>query len=131
MIGCLVYPAKADDFSLSILDKPASVQHDEFGIPHVFVANRLDGARIIGWLHASDRLWQMDLLRRQASGTMAEVFGRDRLKHDILMRRLGLRRTSEAWWNSERVPAEFRAMGTSSVVSTRRPTDLDAPQYGM
>ena len=99
----------ADDVSLSILDKPASVQHDEFGIPHVFAANRLDGARIIGWLHASDRLWQMDLLRRQASGTVAEVFGRERLKHDILMRRLGLRRTSKAWWISDRVPSEFRA----------------------
>ncbi|SVA82356.1 uncharacterized protein METZ01_LOCUS135210 [marine metagenome] len=105
---CVCHTA-ADDVSLSILDKPASVQHDEFGIPHVFAANRLDGARIIGWLHASDRLWQMDLLRRQASGTVAEVFGRDRLKHDILMRRLGLRRTSKAWWISDRVPSEFRA----------------------
>ena len=96
LLAWSVCPAAANNVSLSILDKPASVQRDVLGIPHVFAANRLDGARIIGWLHASDRLWQMDLLRRQASGTMAEMFGRDRLKHDILMRRLGLRRTSEA-----------------------------------
>ncbi|MDP7047986.1 MAG: penicillin acylase family protein [Verrucomicrobiota bacterium] len=85
------------------------MHRDAYGIPHVFAANRLDGARVIGWLHGSDRLWQMDLLRRQASGTMSEVFGRDRLKHDILMRRLGLRRTSAKWWESGRVPKQFRA----------------------
>ena len=109
LVVCWIYPLKANCISLSILDKPASVHHDKYGIPHVFAANRLDGARVIGWLHASDRLWQMDLLRRQASGTMAEVFGRDRIKHDILMRRLGLRRTSEKWWKSGRVPKQFRA----------------------
>ena len=109
LVVCCIYPLKANGISLSILDKPASVHHDKYGIPHVFAANRLDGARVIGWLHASDRLWQMDLLRRQASGTMAEVFGRDRIKHDILMRRLGLRRTSEKWWKSGRVPKQFRA----------------------
>ena len=109
LVPCWVCPVIADDISLSILDKPVSVHRDSYGIPHVFAANRLDGARVIGWLHASDRLWQMDLLRRQASGTMSEVFGRDRLKHDILMRRLGLRRTSAKWWESGRVPKQFRA----------------------
>ena len=73
LVDCWLCAVIADDISLSILDKPVSVHRDAYGIPHVFAANRLDGARVIGWLHASDRLWQMDLLRRQASDTMSEA----------------------------------------------------------
>ena len=63
----------------------------------------------MGYLHASDRLWQMDMFRRQASGSTAEILGKDALASDILMRQLGIRRTSEATWNAGELPAALRA----------------------
>ncbi|HLN30438.1 MAG TPA: penicillin acylase family protein [Gemmataceae bacterium] len=82
---------------------------DGHGIPHVYAHSWTDAARTLGYLHATDRLGQMDLFRRQASGTMAEIRGKEALSEDILMRRLGIRRGCEALWNSGKLPAELRA----------------------
>ena len=48
----------------------------------------------LGWLHASDRLFQMDILRRQPSGTLAELLGQAALPGDVELRALGLRRAA-------------------------------------
>src|SRR5262249_3390124 len=48
-----------------------------------------------GWVHAEDRLFQMDVLRRTASGTLAEILGPDALASDIQLRTIGLRRAAE------------------------------------
>ena len=58
------------------LHAPASIARDERGIAHVDAANEHDLWFLQGWVHAEDRLFQMDLLRRQASGTLAEVLGK-------------------------------------------------------
>jgi penicillin amidase len=54
-----------------------------------------DAYRALGYVHAGERLWQMELLRRRASGTLAELIGPDGLASDTLVRRLGIRRTAE------------------------------------
>ncbi|MGD9648758.1 MAG: penicillin acylase family protein, partial [Pirellulales bacterium] len=86
-----------------------AVYEDDFGIPHIYAANWSDAARVLGWVHARDRLWQMDLYRRQASGTLAEELGPDRVASDVLMRQLGIRRGCQAMWDGNRLPADFRA----------------------
>lgn len=82
---------------------------DAYGIPHVFAGTMTDACRVIGYVHATDRLGQMDLFRRRASGTCAEILGPDALASDILVRRLGIRRGCEAVWSSPDVPGELRA----------------------
>ena len=57
------------------LEQPASVVRDSLGIPHVFAQSDHDAYFLVGWLHAQDRLFQMDQSRRQASGTLAELLG--------------------------------------------------------
>jgi penicillin G amidase len=75
----------------------------------------------------------MDLLRRRASGTLAEVMGESQLKHDIQMRRLGIRRGCETLWASDDLPAEFRAEmeayadGVNARIRLRAPEGFGVP----
>jgi len=86
----------ADGVSLKDLRAAVRVVWDGDYIPHIFAENDADAARVLGYLHARDRFFQMDLLRRQASGTSAELLGRSALAADIQARTLGLRRAAEA-----------------------------------
>jgi len=51
------------------------VERDGLGVPRIIGQNRLDVARATGFVHAQDRFFQMDLLRRRAAGELAELFG--------------------------------------------------------
>ena len=64
------------------------------GIAHVTASNDHDLFFLQGWVHAGDRLFQMDVGRRLASGTLAELFGPDVLPSDVQFRTLGLRRAA-------------------------------------
>ena len=77
------------------LEQPASVVRDSLGIPHVFAQSDHDAYFLVGWLHAQDRLFQMDQSRRQASGRLAELLGSAALPTDVQLRTLGLRRAAE------------------------------------
>lgn len=58
-------------------------------------ANAHDPFFLQGWMHAEDRMFQMDVTRRRASGTLAELLGSSALASDVQLRRFGLRRTAE------------------------------------
>jgi penicillin amidase len=91
------------------LGAAVDVYFDPHGIPHIYAQSWPDAARVLGYLHARDRLWQMDLFRRRASGQLAEVLGADQLESDILMRRLGIRKSCTTLWKSDIVPEAMRA----------------------
>lgn len=71
------------------------IVRDQNAIPHVLAENEPDAYFGLGYVHAQDRLWQLELNRRLASGRLAEVFGRDALERDRLFRALGLRQAAE------------------------------------
>jgi penicillin amidase len=66
------------------------VQVDTFGVPYVTAGHETDMLRALGYLHATDRLWQMEFFRRVAAGRLAELFGRDQVPTDRLLRTLDL-----------------------------------------
>ena len=66
------------------------------GIPTISAGNELDAFFGLGWVHAEDRLWQMDFQRRAASGRLSEVLGARTLDIDKFTRTLGLMRAAEA-----------------------------------
>ncbi len=66
------------------------------GIPTISAKNEHDAFFGLGWVHAEDRLWQMDFQRRAASGRLSEVLGARTLEIDKLMRTLGFARAAEA-----------------------------------
>ncbi|WP_018783295.1 penicillin acylase family protein [Bacillus sp. 95MFCvi2.1] len=81
---------------VSGLQKSVQVIRDERGVPHIKAENEHDLYFSQGYVQAQDRLFQMDLSRRQASGTLGEVVGKAALDKDKLFRTLGLRRAAEA-----------------------------------
>jgi penicillin amidase len=70
------------------------VLRDGFGVPHIFAADEHDLFFLQGYVTAQDRLWQMDIYRRAASGRLAEVLGEPGLESDRFMRTLGLARAA-------------------------------------
>lgn len=72
------------------------VRTDALGVPHIFAVTDRDAQFMLGYLHARDRFFQMDLLRRQFSGDLAELLGEQALGSDVQLRTLGLRRAAEA-----------------------------------
>lgn len=75
---------------------PVGITRDLFGIPHIDAEGLDDAFFGLGFAHAQDRLWQMEMLRREASGTLSELFGSGTLDRDRLARTLGLRRAAAA-----------------------------------
>src|SRR3954462_10141837 len=66
-----------------------TVRRDERGIPYIEAANDEDLFLAQGYVTASDRLWQMDLMRRNVRGELAEIFGQNALAEDKRHRTLG------------------------------------------
>src|SRR5207247_10091584 len=64
----------------------ATLYRDEFGIPHVFAPTLEAAAYAVGYAQAEDRLEELLKNYRRANGTMAEVFGPDYFKHDLIQR---------------------------------------------
>ncbi|MEN9334285.1 MAG: hypothetical protein RLY35_1465 [Bacteroidota bacterium] len=89
-------PQYSGDIQISGLSAPVQVEFDEYGIPHIQAENKLDLMRALGYLHAQDRLFQMELMRRVGSGTLAEIVGHDGLKVDVLFRSMELPQYAEA-----------------------------------
>ncbi|HEX6084484.1 MAG TPA: penicillin acylase family protein [Thermoanaerobaculia bacterium] len=74
---------------------PGQVTRDANGIAHIRAFTDYDAVFLNGWMHAEDRLFQMDENRRTASGTLAELLGTAALPSDIQLRTLGLRRAAQ------------------------------------
>ena len=81
---------------LEDLQHAVQVKRDSKGVPHIKAENAHDLYFSQGYVQAQDRLFQMDLSRRQASGMLSEVVGEAAVDRDKLFRTLGLRRAAEA-----------------------------------
>ena len=68
-------PKEDGEISLPGLGAAAMVHSDALGIPSIIAENREDAFRLLGFLHARDRLFQMELMRRKSTGRLAEIFG--------------------------------------------------------
>jgi penicillin amidase len=68
-------PRLEGEARLAGLGSAVTIERDDLGIPTIRAATRLDAYRALGFLHGQDRFFQMDLLRRQAAGELAELFG--------------------------------------------------------
>lgn len=113
----------AKTITLAGLRAPVRVRRDERGIPHIEAANEADLYFAQGYATASDRLWQMDLLRRTARGELAEIFGSTVLEEDKRHRVLGFAALAEAL--ATRTSPETRAvldayaLGVNAYIGSR------------
>ncbi|MBL8602705.1 MAG: penicillin acylase family protein [Myxococcales bacterium] len=91
--GCSRVSGRPSGFAWPTFAGPSAaitVHRDGLGIPHVYAANDDDALYGSGYMQAVDRLFQMELLRRSAQGTLAEVLGPDKLRQDQLVRLVNL-----------------------------------------
>ena len=84
-------PQRSGSVGLTGLQAPVQVRYDERGVPHIGAASEADMYRALGYVHAQDRLFQMEMARRLARGELAEILGPKLLDVDRLFRTLGIR----------------------------------------
>jgi penicillin amidase len=80
---------------LTGLEQPVSVTRDHLGIPRISASSERDAYVALGYVHAQDRIWQMEMQRRAGAGRLAEIIGERGLASDKFMRTLGLYRLAE------------------------------------
>jgi len=101
-------PQLEGDLPLAGLDASVTVARDAHGIPHIRAESLADAHRALGFLHAQDRLFQMDAMRRIGRGRLAEVAGSSVLGLDRRMRVFGLAHLAET--DAKALPAETRVL---------------------
>ncbi len=117
-------PQVDGQISVAGLSAQATILRDAQGVPHIMAANARDLFFAQGYVTAQDRLWQMDLSRRLADGTTAEVMGAVFLKHDKEQRILGIHEVAERSWQAmperDRTHFEAYARGVNAYIESHR-----------
>jgi len=89
------HPNYKGELEINNLSDEVTVYFDEIGVPHINAKNQKDAYIALGYVHAQDRLWQMELIRRIAPGRLSEIFGKDLLETDVFFAGLGIEEASE------------------------------------
>lgn len=90
-------PQREGTLPLAGLKAPVQVRYDDAGVPHIRAEHEADLYRALGYVHAQDRLFQMEILRRLARGELAEVLGPKLVDTDRLFRTLSIRQHADAY----------------------------------
>ena len=85
------------------------ILRDSANIPHIFSKNNNDAFFALGYAHAQDRFWQLNILRRSAQGRLSELFGQKTLELDEFVRRLDI-------YNSARSSVQHQSEQTKSIL---------------
>lgn len=112
------------------LRAPARVARDTNDIAHIRALNDHDLFFLQGYLHAQDRLFQMDVSRREASGTLAELVGAGALPQDVQLRTLGLRRAADRSLPIQSARAKAILQAYAEGVNAYVASNALPPEYG-
>jgi penicillin amidase len=115
------------------LAAPVTVERDAHGVPHIAAAREDDLFVAQGYVTAQDRLWQMDLYRRNANGELAEILGPSLVKHDKTQRVLQIRLTAQRIYAhlpaADRVRLDDYARGVNLFIAQH--SDALPPEFGL
>ncbi|KAB8191692.1 penicillin acylase family protein [Lysobacter maris] len=114
---------------------PVGLRRDSHGVVRIQASKDRDAFFALGYAHAQDRLWQMELQRRIAHGQLSEIFGRDALQQDVWMRTLGLYRAAESSWDAldgeSRDSLSAYAAGVNAYLSDNPVLPLEFTLFGV
>ncbi len=128
-VGALVLlrrplPQTSGTVQIPRLQNRANVLRDEWGVPHIYAETHEDLFVTLGYVHAQDRLWQMDVNRRTGHGQLAELFGAIALGSDRFARTMGfgrvVRREVELLEDAERAIIEAYVSGINTFIETHQ-----------
>jgi len=104
------------------LERPVDILRDRWGVPHIYAQTQRDAFFAQGYIAAQDRLWQLDMWRRQGSGRLAEVMGPSAIPRDRLARLVRFRGNWDEEWRSyapdAKVIAEAFTNGINAYIKT-------------
>ncbi len=130
------YPTTEGTIALAGLQHPVEIRRNAFGVPTVTAQTEHDLFFAEGYLHAQDRLWQMDLIRRAGEGRLSEVLGSSALPYDRLFRTIGIariaRRIEEHLSPVSRRTLEAYSAGVNACIERHRgrfPIEFDILNY--
>lgn len=92
-------PSSEGQFSSKKIKDTIEVTRDKSGVPHILAKNDADAFFAIGFLHAQDRLWQMEMIRRLGAGRLSEILGQNAVERDQMMRTFGFERAVNKAWD--------------------------------
>lgn len=122
LLVLLSLPRDGTELTVPGLEGPVEIRWDDHGVPTIRAASEADGWFALGFVHARDRLWQMELRRRAARGRLAEILGPEALPMDRLVRTLGLGRRADAslaaFAPEDRARLEAYARGVDAFLGT-------------
>ena len=119
-------PTYSGSEKLPGLSADVRVWRDAYGVPHIFAASMDDAARTLGYLHASERLFEMEAQRRGGQGRLAEVLGADRVAGDKFVRTLGFYREAESSFSALSPMAQKRLQAYADGVNAFLDSHKDA-----
>lgn len=80
------------------LSAPVEIRRDRDAVPHIYAQSRQDALFGLGYVHAQDRLWQMEFFRRYGQGRLAEVVGESAISSDRFTLATGIPRAAQRAW---------------------------------
>lgn len=123
------FPQTTGKLAVLGLGAPVEIIRDRWGIPHVYAESAHDLFFAQGYVHAQERLWQMDFNRRAPSGRLSEIFGEATLSSDRFVRTIGMRRAAEderSHLDPETAASlEAYAAGVNAFLARRRPLPIE------
>ena len=118
------WPKVKGDIAAPGLSAPVEIIRDQWGVPHIYAQDEHDLFFAQGYVHAQDRLWQMEFNRRIASGTLSAILGEAAVDTDRFMRTIGLRRAAEKDWalaeGETRAAMEAYADGVNAFIESHQ-----------
>ncbi|MEN8138760.1 MAG: penicillin acylase family protein [Bacteroidota bacterium] len=82
------------EISSDKVDSKVKIIFDDNAVPHIYAETEKDAMFALGYVHASERLWQMDLIRHVGAGQLSELFGKDMIENDKFLRTIGIDKTA-------------------------------------
>jgi penicillin amidase len=95
-----ILPIRSGELNMPGLIAKVEVIFDRWGIPHIYAENETDAYMTLGFVHAQDRLFQMEMLRRIGNGQLAEILGPDLVVTDKFFRTLRIKQFSKEYIDS-------------------------------
>ena len=100
VLAVSTFPRMNGTVRVTGLAAPVSIETDAHGVPTIRAASEADALFGLGYVHARDRLWQIEYQRRIGSGRLAEILGPRLVETDRFLRTIGFRRSAESAWRA-------------------------------
>ena len=124
------FPKESGRVRVAGLSAPVTIETDANGVPTIRAGSAADALFGLGYVHARDRLWQIEYQRRIGAGRLAEILGPRLVETDRFLRTVGFRRAALAAWEGlsaetrASVEAYVRGLNAYLATSSARPVEL-------